>query len=120
MEELTAAQMEELKLKLQQLRDELKALRESTKAGTRPISLDEPIGRLTRMEAIQQQSMSTASRGQADLKLKQVEQALSLMERGDYGLCRRCEEPIGYPRLNARPESPYCLPCQDKIDRKHG
>ena len=34
--------------------------------------------------------------------------------------CRRCEEPIGYKRLSARPESPYCLDCQDEIDRKHG
>ena len=42
------------------------------------------------------------------------------MERGEYGLCRRCDEPIAYRRLKARPESPYCIACQDEIERKNG
>ena len=42
------------------------------------------------------------------------------IEKERYGLCRRCGDPIGYPRLKARPESPYCLDCQDEVDRKHG
>ena len=54
-----------------------------------------------------------------DLRLRQVRQALAGFESGRYGLCRRCEDPIGYARLEARPESPYCLDCQDEIDRKY-
>ncbi|MBD3867589.1 MAG: TraR/DksA C4-type zinc finger protein [Acidobacteria bacterium] len=118
MEDLTEKQAAELQARLTVLRDELTALLASTLESTRPISLDEPIGRLTRMDAMQQQSMSTANRQQTDLRLRQVEQALGLARRGDYGLCRRCEDPIGYARLSARPESPYCLTCQDEIDRK--
>ncbi len=95
-------------------------LLDRSREGARPVSLDEPIGRLTRMDAIQQQSMSAANRRQLDLRLRQVVQALGLVQRGDYGLCRRCEGAIGYARLCARPESPYCLACQDAIDRKHG
>ena len=102
------------------MRDELRELLAATREGTRPVALDEPIGRLTRMDAIQQQSMSTANRRSYDIRLRQVHQALTAIERDEYGLCRRCEEPIGYKRLNARPESPYCLDCQDEIDRRHG
>ena len=108
----------ELKTRLSTLRDELTASLERTSEDTRPVSLEEPIGRLTRMDAIQQQSMSAAIRRQTDLRLRQVAQALGMARRGEYGLCRRCEDPIGYARLSARPESPYCLDCQDEIDRK--
>ncbi len=118
MEDLTEGQIAELKIRLSTLSDELTASLESTRDDTRPVSLEEPIGRLTRMDAIQQQSMSAAIRRQTDLRLRQVAQALELARRGEYGLCRRCEEPIGYARLSARPESPYCLGCQDEIDRK--
>jgi len=119
-DDLTEEQIAELQIRLSALREELTALLESTREGTRPVALDEPIGRLTRMDAIQQQSMSAANRRQTDLRLRQVAQALGLVQRGEYGLCRRCEGPIGYARLSARPESPYCLACQDEIDRKHG
>jgi DnaK suppressor protein len=119
-DDLTEEQIAELQIRLSALREELTALLASTREGTRPVGLDEPIGRLTRMDAIQQQNMSAATRRQTDLRLRQVAQALGLVERGEYGLCRRCEDPIGYARLFARPESPYCLACQDEIDRKHG
>jgi DnaK suppressor protein len=118
--ELTDAQLAEMKAALESIRDELQALLAQTLEGTRPVSLEEPIGRLTRMDAMQQQGVAAASRRGHDLRLRQVRQALNLMNRGDYGLCRKCEDPIGYARLSARPESPYCIECQDEIDRKHG
>lgn len=120
MNDLTELQRAELEARLSALREELKALLASTREGTRPVALDEPIGRLTRMDAIQQQSMSAANRRQTDLRLRQVVQAIGMTQRGEYGQCRRCEDSIGYARLSARPESPYCLDCQDEIDRKHG
>lgn len=118
-DELTEGQVATFRARLIELRDELRDLIRATREGTKPVDLNEPIGRLTRMDAIQQQSMTAANRRSHDLRLKQVEQALTLIERGEYGLCRRCEDPIGHKRLSARPESPYCLPCQDEIDRKY-
>jgi DnaK suppressor protein len=118
MDDLTEQQTAELQARLLTLREELTASLESTREGTRPVSLDEPIGRLTRMDAMQQQSMSAANRRQTDVRLRQVVQALALAERDEYGLCRRCEGPIGYARLSARPESVFCVACQDEIDRQ--
>lgn len=119
-DDLTEAQCAELRETLESLRAELRGLLDRSRDGARPVKLDEPIGRLTRMDAIQQQSMTAASRRAYDIRLQQVEQALRAMDQGRYGLCRRCDDPIGHPRLSARPESPYCLDCQEEIDRKHG
>jgi DnaK suppressor protein len=118
--DLSSEQAEELRRSLLALREELQQLLSITRESTKPVNLDEPIGRLTRMAAIQQQNMSAANRRAFDLRIRQVQQALALMDRDEYGLCRRCEDPIGFPRLKARPESPYCLNCQDAIDRKNG
>lgn len=119
MNELTPNQVAELELALRDLREELQQLLDLSREGSQTVELDEPIGRLTRMDAIQQQNMSAANRRSHDLRLRQVLQSLADMERDRYGLCRRCEDPIGYARLKARPESPYCLDCQDEVDRKH-
>ena len=120
MNELTEEQTEGLRNALRKLQSDLEQLLRSTRESTQPVDLDEPIGRLTRMDAIQQQKMSAANRRTHDIRLKQVKQALAAMNSDRYGLCRRCEDPIGFPRLEARPESPYCLDCQDEVDRKHG
>ncbi len=119
MDDLNNEQIEDRRRALVSLEEELCRLLQATKEGTQVVDLDEPIGRLTRMDAIQQQHMSAANRRSVDLRLRQVRQALELVERGEYGLCRRCDDPIGFPRLEARPESPYCLVCQDEIDRRH-
>jgi DnaK suppressor protein len=119
-DELTPEQIEELRSALQERQAELRHLLEVTREGVRPVDLQEPIGRLTRMDAIQQQKMTAANRRSNEVRLQQVTMALESIARGDYGACRKCEEPIGHRRLKARPESPYCLDCQDAIDRKRG
>jgi DnaK suppressor protein len=111
MDELTPDQIDELKGTLQKVQA-------VTREGARPVDLQEPIGRLTRIDAIQQQKMTAANRRSSEIRLQQVNQALAAIERGEYGICRKCEEPIGHRRLTARPEAPYCLDCQDAIDRR--
>jgi DnaK suppressor protein len=118
-DELSPEQIAELRVALSAQRTELEQLLAMTRDVTRPVDLNEPIGRLTRIDAIQQQGIDAASRHRHDIRLKQVVQALNAMDSDGYGLCRKCEDPISYPRLKARPESPYCLECQDAIDLKY-
>ena len=119
-DELTQVQIEELRSALQERQAELHHFLEVTREGTRPVDLQEPIGRLTRIDAIQQQEMTASNRRSSGIRLQQVTMALEAIARGDYGTCRKCEEPIGPRRLKARPEASYCLDCQDAIDRKRG
>ena len=85
--------------------------------GARPVDLDEPIGRLSRMDAMQQQAMAKATREKAKRRLSQVRLALEARARGEYGDCRSCEEPIGIGRLRSRPETPFCVACQGRRER---
>lgn len=50
-------------------------------------------------------------------QLQLVRQALARMEDGSYGLCEHCGEPIGYSRLNARPEARFCIACQTRLEK---
>ncbi len=79
------------------------------------VELDQTrMGRLSRIDAIQQQQMSAAGRRGQELRLSQVRSALERMTRSEYGECVSCEEPIARRRLRARPEAPLCLRCQSR------
>lgn len=117
-EDLTRAQIEERHAALLALRVELTAQIASMKERTATVDLDEPIGRLTRMDAMQQREMAAEERRRHEVRLAQVGGALAAIDAGTYGDCKRCEEPIGYARLAARPESPFCVPCMSKLERR--
>lgn len=117
MAELTEKQIDELASDLRALRQELSSQLADGADACKPVDLDQPIGRLTRMDAIQQQHMARASRRSSERRLAQVAAALSVVEEGEYGFCRRCEEPVGFGRLKARPETPFCLTCQGRSER---
>jgi RNA polymerase-binding protein DksA len=48
---------------------------------------------------------------QARERLTAIDAALDLIERGGYGTCQRCGEPIGEGRLAARPTAMTCISC---------
>ena len=119
-EELTSAQAQELEAKLRALLAELRAPIAGASDRTDTVDLDQPIGRLSRMDALQQQAMAKEQRRRVDLRRLQVEQALAALASDDYGACRLCEEPIGYRRLSAKPESAFCVGCMGSIERGRG
>jgi DnaK suppressor protein len=43
--------------------------------------------------------------------------ALARLEAGSYGRCIDCRGPVPEPRLEARPATARCVPCQAKRDR---
>ena len=56
--------------------------------------------------------MAMARRERTEGQLQQIRSAIARLDAGSYGACVNCEEPIGYARLKARPESPLCRECQ--------
>jgi DnaK suppressor protein len=107
----------ELRARLEALRDELDALIAGTAEGARPVDLDQPIGRLSRVDAMQQQSMLAANRTAAKRRRQQVDAALRRIEEAEYGDCAICGEPIDARRLEAQPEAPLCVACQGLRER---
>jgi len=52
---------------------------------------------------------------QTDAKILQaIEEALERLQRGTYGVCRDCGEPIAAARLNAIPWTRVCIVCKEK------
>jgi len=52
--------------------------------------------------------------------LREVEDALSRISDGSYGLCRLCDAKIKPARLNAVPWAPLCIDCQEDAERAQG
>ncbi len=50
--------------------------------------------------------------------LRNVRAALQRIADGSYGICLRCDEEISPKRLNAVPWAPYCITCQEHMDRQ--
>jgi len=80
-----------------------------------PISPDNAIGRLTRMEAINSKSINEAAMNTAKQTLSKLECALKIIDGPDFGLCRECEEPIPFARLMIIPESDLCVQCAEAL-----
>ncbi len=83
---------------------------------TRPVSPDNAIGRLTRMEAINSKSINEAALNKAKQTLSKMERALTTLDDPDFGLCRECEEPIPFARLMIMPESDLCVQCAEAME----
>ncbi|MDA8073733.1 MAG: TraR/DksA C4-type zinc finger protein, partial [Actinomycetota bacterium] len=63
----------------------------------------------------------TAERGEAEAlagqlrdALAEVEAAIARLEKGTYGTCERCGQPISPARLEAKPAARRCIACASK------
>ncbi len=118
-EELTEDQVKLLVGSLHALREQLQEHLAASHKSAAPVQLDQSsVGRLSRMDAMQAQQLAAANKRRTQLRLDQIRAALKLVDDGEYGACRRCEEPIGYRRLQARPETPLCVACQGRRERQ--
>lgn len=114
---LTEKEIPVFRASLLKLRAELSAFESATRAGAKPVDLEQPIGRLTRMDAIQQQKLTQATRHRNAVRRQQVDAALARIKSGKYGACIVCEDQIERDRLLARPETPVCLDCQESLEQ---
>jgi len=119
MSELNPQQLQELQAILLRLQSDLQEQLQLSKAATAAVTLDQTlVGRVSRMDAMQQQSVALSTKEKAQTRLRKVTIALSTIESGDYGYCARCDEGIGYGRLKAQPEARLCIACQDSVDKQ--
>ena len=117
--QLSELQIQGLRQELLESKDALEDQINLSTEATGVVVLDQTaVGRVSRVDAMQQQSMAVSTKSKAITKLKKVAEALSSIKTGDYGYCRRCDEPIASARLAAKPEANLCILCQDKLDRQ--
>ena len=79
------------------------------------VALDQQsIGRLSRMDAIQQQAIANAQETRRQHDLTRIDMALRLLAEGGYGCCAHCGEDIAPKRLQIDPLATLCIRCAGK------
>ncbi len=98
-----------IKEKIESVKKDIKSYAELSK----PVSPDNAIGRITRMEAINSKSINEASLNKAKMTLSKLKTALKMIDDPDFGYCYECEEPIPFKRLLVMPETVHCVKCAE-------
>ncbi len=90
-----------------EIKDDLSASKDSADI----VKLDTSIGRLSRMDAMQNQQMALELRRRQENQLLRIQKALKRMDQGRYGLCGKCKKPIAEERLETSPDVVMCVRC---------
>jgi DnaK suppressor protein len=85
----------------------------------KPVELDQSkVGRLSRMDALQQQAMAAGLRERLLLRKRRLEAALARVDTNSFGTCCKCSEDVALARLLADPGAPFCAICQEEISEQ--
>ncbi|MGR3344595.1 MAG: TraR/DksA family transcriptional regulator [Paracoccaceae bacterium] len=83
--------------------------------GQRTVMLDQQsVGRLSRMDALQQQEMAKATQMRRDQLKTRIDSALARIDEEESGYCVQCGDEIAAPRLENDPAVPTCLSCASR------
>lgn len=96
--------------KIKTLELELADLKEMTK----PQGLDSAIGRVSRMDYINNKSINEAQMKKIENKLRGLHNWQGKLGTADFGKCMRCGNEININRLLFMPESNHCIQCASR------
>ena len=105
------SQIEEIKLKLQ---TEIESTQQKINNYTelcKPIAPENAIGRVSRMDAINNKSVVEAALREAKQKMQQLQLMETKTDDENFGSCIKCKQPIPFGRLMIRPHSKFCVDC---------
>lgn len=113
---MNAAQLAFFRARLQQLeKDLLKNAGETTEHLRETVLVPDPADRATIEE---EHALELRTRDRERKLLKKVQQSIASIDTGDYGWCEETGEPIGVPRLLARPTATLSLEAQQRRELK--
>ena len=91
-------------------RQELTDLLDVSADDAAPVELDQTQqGRLSRMDALQQQAMAAETQRRRYRQVQLLDAALQRLDEGEYGYCVNCGEEIEADRLALDPATPFCI-----------
>ncbi len=100
------------KVRLKSKRDELQELSKISSEARNTVELDQQsVGRLSRMDAMQQQAMAEALERTRQRDLVRIDQAELRLIDGEYGYCAQCDSEIPDGRLAIDPMAERCVNC---------
>jgi DnaK suppressor protein len=112
--DLTEAQIAEFREELERQLAKLEKSMTVTDEALKTVELDQgAVGRLSRMDSLQNQSMAKGLRERESVRLALIQQALLRLDAGTYGVCTACGGGVAAERLFVFPESGTCARCGD-------
>jgi DnaK suppressor protein len=96
--------------------DELESLRSEIthlEVMTQPVSPDNAIGRLSRLEAMNEKSVNEVALRSARERVIRIGVALKRLDDDGFGLCGECAEVIPFARLMSIPGARLCVKCTE-------
>ena len=97
--------------KLKTLLSEIEEYLEKSEDSAEAVSPDKGLGRLSRMEAMQDQQLVLEMRRRKKRQLAEIKSALLRLDMNRYGTCIFCGHEISRERLDASPETQTCVKC---------
>ena len=117
-ETLTAAEIKEIKKQLEELKaDAEKRLREKKDLDMPEAEVGDPIDAAS--QSLDKEILFELS-GNSHNTIGQIEAALRKIEKGIYGRCELCRQPIPKKRIKALPFARYCVHCQTSSESNRG
>ena len=104
-------EMDNIKQKVLEEISKTEKLIEEYRELTKPVAPDVAIGRVCRMDAINNKSVNEASLRHSEQKLQSLKRVLSMYGTNEFGRCIQCKAMIPPGRILYRPESLYCINC---------
>lgn len=105
----------QLKIFRTRLQNRIAALRADTDGSAeqrKTVTLDQQsVGRLSRMDALQQQAMAQATERRRRAEIAKAEAALRAMTGDEFGYCQECGEAIEPARMEHDPALTLCFSC---------
>ena len=112
---LTAAEIKEIKAHLLALKEDAAARLKDKKNMDMPDNeVGDPIDDASK--SLDKEILFELS-GNAHKTLDQIEAALRKIDKGIYGICEYCRQPIPKKRIKALPFARYCINCQHSSER---
>lgn len=78
---------------------------------TKPIAPENAIGRVSRMDAINNKSINEEALRKAEVKLNNLNVALQNINDPQFGVCAKCNSEIPIGRILLMPQSRFCVNC---------
>lgn len=78
---------------------------------TQPIAPDSAIGRVSRMDAINNRSINEAALRKKQVQLIKLQEVLKQIDDREFGKCIKCRATIQPQRIILMPESRVCVKC---------
>lgn len=109
---LTPEQLGDFRAELERQLVRLERSMEISEENVQTVDLDQQaVGRLSRMDSLQNQHMSKNLQERENARYGAIKSALERLDKGTYGICVKCGEPLDPGRLFVMPEVDRCGAC---------